>query len=650
MTVDHTEQCFLVADGFKRPATLSFEGKRIFISFGYNKTLLNEIKQFDGAKWHGYETPPRKCWSIANTPRNLFQLEYLKGNNPYIAYDAPLRDYIPSRKLFKHQIEMVKHALTRKCCIFACEMGTGKTLAAIEVMERAGVEDHEAWYVGPRSGVMAVGREIVKWESAVHPRMFTYEGLTSMMETWQDGNPAPKIVIFDECSKLKTPTSKRSQHALHLANAVRNEHGENGYVILMSGTPAPKSPLDWWHQCEVACPGFLVEGNINKMRKRLSITEERESAYGGIYPHHIAWLDDESKCAVCGEFETSENHSPVKILSGQGHYYQKSKNEVAYLYERLKGLVLVQFKKDCLDLPDKTYRLEYVKPTVDTLRVAKLITQTATRSIEALTLLRELSDGFMYEDQAGDMAKCERCGGTGKITIKVPKRQINELEVLVVNADDFEVQTLTCDNCGGSGEIRTYKRGWTEAGTPKDELFKQLLDDHDDIGRFIVWGGFTATLDRLTKMAMQEGWDVLQVDGRGYKGFSHTGATLDSTVLLDAMDGSHPKREKLMELYPKVCFVGHPQAGGMGLTLTSAPTMLFYSNCFNGEARMQAEDRFHRAGMDTNRGATIIDVIHLSTDKLILDNLKKKKDLQLISMGELEQVMSEKVETEDVRR
>jgi len=50
---------------------------------------------------------------------------------------------------------------------------------------------------------------------------------------------------------------------------------------------------------------------------------------------------------------------------------------------------------------------------------------------------------------------------------------------------------------------------------------------------------------------------------------------------------------------------------------------------------MQAEDRFHRAGMDTNRGATIIDLIHLSTDKLVLDNLKKKKKLQSLTMGDL---------------
>ena len=93
--------------------------------------------------------------------------------------------------------------------------------------------------------------------------------------------------------------------------------------------------------------------------------------------------------------------------------------------------------------------------------------------------------------------------------------------------------------------------------------------------------------------------------------------------------------------YPKICFVGHPQAGGMALTLHAAPTELFYSNCFNGEARMQAEDRAHRIGMDENRGLTIKDLIVMPTDELVLKNLKAKKKLQNISMGELKTAFEE---------
>ncbi len=51
---------------------------------------------------------------------------------------------------------------------------------------------------------------------------------------------------------------------------------------------------------------------------------------------------------------------------------------------------------------------------------------------------------------------------------------------------------------------------------------------------------------------------------------------------------------------------------------------------------MQSEDRIHRIG---TKGANIIDLIHLPTDRLILENLQLKKDLQAITMGELGEAM-----------
>jgi hypothetical protein len=41
--------------------------------------------------------------------------------------------------------------------------------------------------------------------------------------------------------------------------------------------------------------------------------------------------------------------------------------------------------------------------------------------------------------------------------------------------------------------------------------------------------------------------------------------------------------------------------------------------------------------MDIERGCEIIDIIHLDTDQLVLDNLNKKRDLQLMSLGELQE-------------
>jgi SNF2 family DNA or RNA helicase len=623
----------ITLNGTRFPAKLEYVGDRIFLHYGFNRAMNEEIKSsMDGAKYHGFdEKNPRKIWSVKNSPRTQFVLDYLTGGNPFAPYDGPLMEITPKRSLYKHQIEMVAHILTRHYCIFACEMGTGKSLAFIEAIDQLGLEDDEVWYIGPRAGVKAVGRELKKWDCKIQPRMLTFEGLVKVMTEWRPGTPAPKFVCFDESSKIKTPTAKRSQAALHLANAVRQEWGTRGYVVEMSGTPAPKTPVDWWHQCEVAQPGFLREGNVAKFKARLCIVEERQSITGGVYPHVVAWLDDENKCAKCGKPPNAEEHETVM----GGHLFSKSKNEVANLYERMKGLVLVKFKKDCLDLPEKQYRVIHIPPTPDLLRAAKLIKSTSTRAIEAITLMRELSDGFQYKDKVIGKRTCPNCHGAKQVIAPSPTTPV---DTMAPNTDPgtFEPEPMNCDFCLATGEVNEYERDTEKVESPKDDVLIDIMDEHEEGGRLIVWGGFTGTIDKLVKLSHQQGWATLRVDGRGYKGESATGDVLDTDELLDAMDGSHPRRKELLEKYPKLAFVGHPEAGGIALTLTASPTEVFYSNTYKGEDRLQAEDRGHRPGMDKNRGLTIIDLILLPTDLMILESLKNKKKLQNLTMGQLE--------------
>lgn len=627
------------------PVVLEEKGSRIFCHFSYNKILIDEIRCMQGAKYHGFdEDNPQKVWSIANSLRNQFQLERLTGGNPYANYDKPLIDFTPTRPLRKHQVEMCQHGLTYHYCIYGCEMGTGKTLAAIETIERAimDLKKDQIWYISTKGGLRAVKRELIKWDAKFYPnKLLTYQGLTKVMKELEPGTPAPRIVVFDESSKIKTPTAQCSQAAMNLASAVRTEWGVNGFVILMTGTPAPKNPTDWWHQVEVTCPGFTKEGDINKFRANLSIIENRESITGGVYPHLVTWKDSTDKCAKCGGLVIDNCH--MQPMDEKYHPFIPCVNEVERLYRRLKGLVIVRLKKDCLDLPEKQYQILEVNPLADTLRVAKIIKQTSPRVITALTLLRELSDGFQYSEKStGEKLVCPNCKGNKQILMPTPVTTIDPLTPFETQTKSFKEELMDCDYCGGSGEVSQMERTTDYVNTPKDDVFIDLLDEHEDGGRFIVWGGFQGTINKLSKIAMQEGWCVLRVDGRGFFGFNPQGQAIQSDELLDAMDLSHPKYGDLLDKYPKVCYVGHPRAGGMALTLTASPTELFYSNDFSGEARFQAEDRFHRDGMDLNRGATIIDIIHLPSDRLVLENLKKKRKLQDMSMGELSSIFGDK--------
>ena len=70
-------------------------------------------------------------------------------------------------------------------------------------------------------------------------------------------------------------------------------------------------------------------------------------------------------------------------------------------------------------------------------------------------------------------------------------------------------------------------------------------------------------------------------------------------------------------------FVGQPRTGGYGLTLTQAKTVIYYSNNFDLEVRLQSEDRAHRIGQTSK--VTYIDIIaENTTDERVLKALRNK--------------------------
>jgi SNF2 family DNA or RNA helicase len=80
-------------------------------------------------------------------------------------------------------------------------------------------------------------------------------------------------------------------------------------------------------------------------------------------------------------------------------------------------------------------------------------------------------------------------------------------------------------------------------------------------------------------------------------------------------------------------FVGNPSTGGYGLTLTAAHTMVYYSNSFDLEKRLQSEDRAHRIGQTKN--VTYIDLIAVGTvDEKIVKALRAKIDIATQVLGE----------------
>lgn len=72
--------------------------------------------------------------------------------------------------------------------------------------------------------------------------------------------------------------------------------------------------------------------------------------------------------------------------------------------------------------------------------------------------------------------------------------------------------------------------------------------------------------------------------------------------------------------------VGNAATGGVGLNMTKAELVVYYSNSFSFTDREQSEDRAHRIGQ--TKSVTYIDIIAEGTvDGLIVDALKSKKDV-----------------------
>mgnify|MGYP003630493708 FL=1 len=80
-------------------------------------------------------------------------------------------------------------------------------------------------------------------------------------------------------------------------------------------------------------------------------------------------------------------------------------------------------------------------------------------------------------------------------------------------------------------------------------------------------------------------------------------------------------------------FIGTPSTGGYGITLTAANTVIYYSNGYDLEKRLQSEDRAHRMGQ--KKPVTYVDINAQDTvDEKIVKALRAKIDIASQVLGE----------------
>jgi SNF2 family DNA or RNA helicase len=158
--------------------------------------------------------------------------------------------------------------------------------------------------------------------------------------------------------------------------------------------------------------------------------------------------------------------------------------------------------------------------------------------------------------------------------------------------------------------------GTTERiATARLDALLEALEETD--GKAIIWASYTADVHAIAE-TLRKAYGSREV-------VIYAGETLDAA------------RPKLVEAFqspggPRF-FVGQPRTGGYGLTLTAARTVVYYSNTFDLEVRLQSEDRAHRIGQTGS--VSYLDLVTPGTvDEQILDALRGKRTLADLVLGE----------------
>ena len=236
------------------------------------------------------------------------------------------------------------------------------------------------------------------------------------------------------------------------------------------------------------------------------------------------------------------------------------------LQDKIEPYSFRVLKQDCLDLPEKIYQRIEVEHTPEQKRAyANMKKRMQT----------DLADGTI---------------STAKIALTAlgKLQQINSNHTK--NDDD---ETVIVD----------------PNKNPRLDTLVELLEQHG--GKAIIWSRYRYDIEAITARLNHE-------FGKGCAAAFYGG--------VDSNERMKIRQEFQREESELQFFVGNAAAGGIGLTLTQASLVVYYSNDFSLESRLQSEDRAHRIGQVRN--VTYVDMVVPGTiDEKILKALRDKRDI-----------------------
>lgn len=247
-------------------------------------------------------------------------------------------------------------------------------------------------------------------------------------------------------------------------------------------------------------------------------------------------------------------------------------------------------KKDCLDLPEKVYVRRIVELSTEQKR---LYAQMLEESVAQLRL-----------DDPGSN----------------PPRNLPAVQQLLWFLNTENTVTVTAANAAVKlmrlqqilGGFLPDKNGAPipiGATNPRIDAVVDVVNETQD--KIIIWSRFRAEIEAIHKTLDKEfgeGSAVMYYGGVKQK---------QRDIWVDEFQ-NNPAGPRF--------FVAQQQSAGFGLTLTAANTVIYFSNDFSLESRLQSEDRAHRIGQE--KKVTYIDLEAADTvDGYIVESLRNKLDI-----------------------
>jgi len=505
-----------------------------------------------------------------------------------------------SSELWDHQFPIRQFILERKQCIIAAEPRTGKTLPSIDsciifLKSLPNRKPNELIYwLAPKSGIKSVTDELDKWYGGkenferahnVTLCLMTYEYWRTNWfnikklklktgKDWEDlqitlsktKRLIPRICIFDEVHKLKSEKGVQGGLGRFMRIAQEFIYEKEFMTVGLSGTPSPKEPSDWWNILELTNPGFIRENSSDALKDRLAEIYMKVDQNSGLaFPAVAGWKDDELE-------KFSKEISPI---------------------------VFTLWKNDVLDLPKKDHVFIELKQSKETKQAIRFLESTELAGAQLRQKLRQISDGFLYQNDY--------------------VVETNLIERSVIPIDTPKVDQLKLDLM----DFSLGKFPWQKDVVPENP-------------RVMITGGYRGTIDIIRTTCIELEWNVLELTGQGWcvylaqdKG-KRSGNRDMAIKILPFFD-----RSKGLVDTRKWAVIGHPKSMATGLELSMCPLMIAFSHTDDGESEMQVSERPHSNNMDKELGFHIRHYCHVKYDLLIAKALRDKKRFQSITMADI---------------